>query len=131
MAKQSVGSLNSMLSALSALFTATSTIEIYAGTQPANVATAISTQTKLVTLSMSAPAFGAPANAVLTANAIANGTAIASGTATFARIKDGSGTAIMDLSVGTTGAEINFNSTAFVSGGVISITSMTLTQPGL
>lgn len=129
--KQSAGSLNAMLSALSALFTAGSTIEIYSGTQPVSAATALTTQTKLVTLAFGNPAFGAPANAVLTANAIANGTAIASGTATFARIKDGTGTVLADLSVGTTAAEINFNSTAFVSGGVISITSMALTLPGL
>jgi hypothetical protein len=50
-------------------------------------------------------------------------------TATWARIADSNGTTIMDVTVGTSGDDINFNTVSFVTGATVSITSLTYTQP--
>lgn len=106
----------------------TGTIEIYSGTQPANANTALSGNTLLVTLTFGNPAFGSAAAGVITANAITAGTAAATGTATFARLYKSDGTStVMDVTVGTSGAGINLNTTSIVSGGLVSITAFTHT----
>jgi hypothetical protein len=51
----------------------------------------------------------------------------ATGTATWARITDSADTFVCDASVGTSGADINLNSTSITVGGIIRITSGTLT----
>lgn len=105
------------------------TIEIYDGTQPAGPGTAVSTQVKLVTLTFSTDAFGDSANGVSTAAAITSGTAIAAGTASWFRIKNGSGTAVLDGTVGTTGTDIILGTASIASGNVVAISSFTLTHP--
>lgn len=103
-------------------------IEFYTGTQPANANTALSGNTLLATLTFGNPAFGAAAAGVITANAIASGTAAATGTATFARLYKSDGTTVvMDVTVGTSGAGINLNTTSIVTGGLVSVTSFTHT----
>lgn len=99
-------------------------IEFYTGTQPANANTALSGNTLLATLTFGNPAFGAAAGGVITANAIANGTAVATGTATFARLYKSDGSSVvMDVTVGTSGAGINLNTTSLVTGGLVSVTA--------
>lgn len=101
-------------------------IHIYEGTQPANANTAISTQTLLVTLDVSG-SFGTDSNGTLTVGSVSNGTAVATGTAEFFRItKSDNTTVVMDGSVGTSGADMNFNSVSFVSGDTVSISSGTI-----
>lgn len=104
-------------------------IEFYSGTQPANANTALSGNTLLATLTFGNPAFGsAAAGGVITANAITSGNAVATGTATFARLYKSDGTTvIMDVTVSTSGAGINLNTTSLVSGGLVSVTSFTHT----
>ncbi len=103
-------------------------IEIYSGVQPVNANTALSANTLLATLTFGNPAFGAPAAGILTANPITAGTAVATGTATFARIYESNGTTVvMDASIGTSGAGINMGTTSIVTGGVVSISSLTFT----
>ena len=76
------------------------------------------------------PAFGAANTGVATAAAIANGTAIYSSTAAVGKITDGADAdVITGLVVGAGSGDINLNSTTITSGDVISITSMTITQP--
>src|SRR3990167_5583659 len=106
------------------------TIKIYTATIPTDADTALGAQTLLATLTFSATAFGAASNGVATASAItSDSSADATGTAAWARIANGAGTTQMDVTVGTSGEDINFNTVAFVSGAVIAITSLTYTQP--
>ena len=101
-------------------------IKLYNGTQPTNANTAISTQTLLVTLTVSG-SFGTDSNGTLTLGSVTNGTAVASGTADFFRIfKSDDSTVVMDGSVGTSGADMNLNTTTINSSQVVSITSGTI-----
>lgn len=101
----------------------------YTGTQPAGPDTAISTQTLLVTLTYSATSYGTPSSGTTTANSITSGTAGNSGTATWCRSVSGGGTAVLDLSVGTSGQDVNLATTTITSGNTVSITSLTITHP--
>jgi hypothetical protein len=106
------------------------TIKIYDGTIPTNANTAIGSQVLLATLTFSDPAFGAASNGVATASAItSDSSADATGTASWARIADSNGNTVMDVTVGTSGEDINFNTVSFVSGATIAISSLTYTQP--
>ena len=106
------------------------TIKIYTGTIPTDADTAVGAQTLLATLTFSATAFGAASNGVATAAAITSDTsADATGTAAWARIASGAGTTQMDVTVGTSGDDINFNTVSFVSGATVAITALTYTQP--
>lgn len=71
----------------------------------------------------------AAAGGVLTLNAITSGTAVATNTATWARLVKSDGTTfVADFSVGTSGAEINLNTTSIVTGATVSVTSATITE---
>ena len=103
-----------------------SIIRLYDGTQPTNANTAISTQTLLVSLTISG-AFGTDSNGTITLGSVTNGTAVASSTATFFRIVKSDGTTVvMDGSVGTSGADLNLNTTTIASGQVVGITAGTI-----
>jgi hypothetical protein len=101
-------------------------INIYQGTAPANANTAISTQTLLVSCVL-AGAFGTDIDGTLTLGTVNNGTAVATGTAGFFRIFKSDGTTVvMDGSVGTSGADLNLDTTTInitqtvnISGGTI------------
>jgi hypothetical protein len=71
--------------------------------------------------------FGSPSSGVVTANAIANVTIIAGGTANAARIVNGSNQ--VDLTLGTSGAEVIVSSTNYVQNGTSTVTSVTITYP--
>ena len=107
-------------------------LRIYSGTRPTNVGTAIISQTLLAELTLGSPAAPAASGGVATFNAIAQDSAAdATGTAAFFRIFQSDGTtAVIDGDVGTTGSDLNLNTTSIVVGGPIQITSMTLTAPG-
>jgi hypothetical protein len=106
------------------------TIKVYTGTIPTDANTAVGAQTLLATLTFSATAFGAASNGVATASAITSDTsADATGTAAWARIASGGGTTVMDVTVGTSGEDLNFNTVSFVAGATIALTSLTYTQP--
>jgi hypothetical protein len=103
-----------------------SIIRLYDGTQPANANTAISTQTLLVSLTISG-VFGTDSNGTITLGSVTNGTAVASSTATFFRIVKSDGTTVvMDGSVGLSGADLNLNTTTISSSQVVSITAGTI-----
>jgi hypothetical protein len=105
------------------------TIGIRTGAAPTNTTDANS-GTLLATLTFSDPAFGAASNGVATASAITSDTNVdASGTAEHFRIYDSNSVCIMQGTVGTSGADINFNTVTFVAGGTAAISSMTVTQP--
>lgn len=106
-------------------------LDIYDGTQPAGPGTAVTSQTKLGTLTGGSPFAPATSSGVITANALTqDSSADATGTATWYRLKTSGGTAIIDGSVGTSNADLILNTTSIVSGGPISVSSFTYTMPG-
>lgn len=101
-------------------------IRIYDGTRPATGGTAT---TLLAELTASDPMFGASASGVLTASAITqDASANATGTATWFRVVDSSGTAVMDGNVGTSGSDLNLTTTSITATQPVSITSFVLTE---
>ena len=64
---------------------------------------------------------------VITASTVTSGSANATGTAASWVLFTSGGAPICEGSAGTSGADINFNNTSFVSGGTIAISSLTLT----
>lgn len=101
---------------------------------PANADDAITDQVLLAELTCSDPAFG---NAVdinpgarATANAITGDTsANATGTAAFFRAVDSTGVPVIQGGVGTSGQELNLNTTSIVTGVSVQVSSWTHTQP--
>lgn len=106
-------------------------LRIYDGTIPTNANTAVGAQVLLAELRFNAAAFAAASNGVITAGAItADSSANATGTASWYRALQSDGTTVMwDGTVGTSGADLNLNSTAVQSGASVSVTSLTLTFP--
>lgn len=101
-------------------------LRIYSGTRPATGGTAT---TLLAELTCNATFAPSASGGVLTLNAITSATASATGTASWARLLKSDGTTIvLDCSVGTSGADINLNTTAVVSGATVSVTSAVLTE---
>lgn len=108
--------------------TAGATIAIYSGTKPDKPDTAITSQVLLGTLTCSATC-GTVANRTLTFDTITQDSAAdATGTATWARFRNKSGTAVVDVDASTTGGSgfLQMNTTNIVVGGPIVITSCTL-----
>lgn len=105
-------------------------LRIYDGTQPTNADTAVGAQVLLAELRYNATSAPAAAAGVLTFNAITSDTsANATGTASWFRaLKSDGSSAVYDGSVGTSGADINFNSVAFSIGAQVDITALTYTQ---
>jgi len=100
------------------------TIQIFSGTQPVNANTALAGNTLLATLTLGSTAFGGAVAGVITANPITSGTAVADGTATFARWYESNGTTVVwDEQVGISGAALNLNTIAIVTGGLVSCSS--------
>lgn len=100
-------------------------IKIYTGAQPANANTAAS-GTLLATLPLNNPAFGNAAAGAAALNAAGvSASAVAGGTAGYARFCKADGSAAWDASVGTSGCNINMNSTSVQAGATVQITSYT------
>jgi hypothetical protein len=83
----------------------------------------------LVTITLSDPSFTESGGVITMANAPKSGVAGTSGTAAVARIKDGGGTIkTNNLTVGTSGSDINLNSVAITSGQTVTLTAGTITH---
>ena len=106
-----------------------SLLKIYdaTGGVPTNAAAALGSQVLLASLSCSST-FGTVSSGVLTANAITSATAGASGTAAFFRITTSGGTAVVQGTVGTSGADLNLSTTTISSGVTVAISSLVLTE---
>lgn len=85
--------------------------------------------TVLAVLTLADPC-GTVSNGVLTFSAITQDSAADNGgTAAVARIKDSNGNVIIDgLTVGTSGANINLNTTTIVANDIVQITSASITH---
>jgi hypothetical protein len=109
-------------------------VRIYSGTEPTTANAALSGNTLLAQLTFGATAFGAAtasgADRIITANAITQDSgADADGTATFFRAVTSGGTVVYQGTVGTSGQQLNLTATNIVTGGVVSISSLTITMP--
>jgi hypothetical protein len=112
---------------------------IYSGTRPNTVATGLSGNTLLAKIVMNDPC-GTVSNGVLTFDVdptVQDSSADAGGTASWFRIyssADGStvseANAVIDGTCGTSGADLNLNTTTISSGGPVQITSWVWTEPG-
>jgi hypothetical protein len=105
---------------------------IYAGTQPAD-ASSVVTAGNTIVASLAFPstnAFGAAAARVITANTITSDSSAAGGTAGWASIVLANATTrVIDMSVGTSGADLNLNSVTISTGAAVSISAFTVTGP--
>lgn len=103
------------------------TIEIRSGSKPASPETAATGTTLLATVTVSGSFTSA--GGVLTASDPASVNVAASGTAGWFRLKKADGTAVLDGTVGTTGADLNLSTTSLVQGGTVDLGVPTLTLP--
>ena len=115
-------------------------LKIYNGSQPADPDTAVGGQTLLATIDLgSATVFGNAATgtgdfAEATASAIlpkSDTTAAATGTATWFRVLNKSGTAIIDGTVGTSGCDLNLDSASITAGQTVKINTWAFRMPNL
>lgn len=114
-------------SALNTAIGTSALLRIYTGTIPATPDTAAS-GTLLVTLTCNATAFGTASSGTITANAIPQVDATATGTAGYARLLTSAATTIMDLTVGTSGADVNINTLSLTTGGPVVVSSMSISE---
>ncbi len=104
---------------------------VYDSTQPTDCDTSLGAQVLLADLSFGATAFAAASAGSKAANSITqDSSANATGTATWATLVASSRatTGTHDMSAGTSGANLNFNSVAISSGAAVSVSSLTLTM---
>lgn len=105
------------------------TIKIYTGSQPATADTAAS-GTLLATFTLGSPGFGSASGGVITLSGTPlTVAAAATGTAGWFRMATSGAAAVLDGSVGTSGNQINLNTTSITSGVNVTITSGTITMP--
>lgn len=120
---------NAQLDAIATTTSTSPTLRIYDGTPPASANAALSSNTLLASLAMTATPFGAASSGTLTAAAISNdASADATGTASFFRILKSDGTTVIcQGTVGTSGADLNLNTVSIVSGGPVAVSSLVIT----
>lgn len=105
------------------------TLKIYTGTQPAT-ADDTATGTLLATFTLSDPAFGSASSGTITLAGTPKTVAAGNtGTAGWFRIETSTPTKVLDGAVGTSGQQINLNTTSITSGVNVTITSGTITMP--
>jgi hypothetical protein len=98
----------------------------YDGTRPATGGTAT---TLLFECTFTDPAAAAPSGGVLTFSAItADASADATGTTTWGRAVDSTATFCLDQNHGTSGSDMNFNTTSITVGLNVAVSSWTITE---
>lgn len=113
-----VASAQAMGTALATDIGSAATIEIRTGSKPATPETTAS-GTLLATVTISG-SFSSTSG-VLTAADPAAASIVASGTAAHFRLKKSGGTAVLDGTVSTSGADMNLSSVSLVSGGTVDL----------
>ena len=99
------------------------TVIFYKGVQPASPAVAADSNNALVTLTFPEPCIKETTPTYVELHPTDTATVIKAGTATWARIYNGAGEVVADLTVGT---DIALANTNLVLGGSLSITSIKL-----
>lgn len=101
-------------------------LRIYDGSRPATGGTAT---TLLAEFTLGSPFASSASSATLSPTLPSNTTGLANGTATWFRIVKSDGTThVLDGSVGTSGADLNLNTTTISSGVAVSITSFSISR---
>lgn len=118
---------NAQLDAITTAVGASGKLRIYSGTRPANVAASI-TGTLLAELTLGSTFAAAASAGLLTVNSITgDSSADATGTASHFRVFKSDGTtAVIDGDAGTSGSDLNLNSTSLTAGATVNITSFTI-----
>lgn len=110
----------------------TPTLKLYTTARPANANTAVSSQTLLATFNLDATNVFAAAGSraiAIDASPVLTATGVAAGTAVWFRMAAGDGTTICDGSVGTSGSDLNLNTTTISVGLAVEITGGSITEP--
>lgn len=107
---------------------AAGTMKFYTGAKPASPADA-ATGTLLATVTLADPAAAAAAAGVAAWTGATSVAAAASGTPGWFRVADSNGTVVFDGTVGTSGADVNFDNVTWVAGGTVTLTGGNFTQP--
>lgn len=119
---------NAGLDAITTAVGSSGKLRIYSGTQPADVATALSGNTLLADLALSATFAAGSSAGVLTASAITNdSSADATGTAAFGSLLTSGNVRVVDFTVGTSGTDMIIDNTSITAGQVVSCTSFVIT----
>jgi hypothetical protein len=119
-------SADAMGVALATNIGAAATIEIRTGSKPATPETTV-TGTLLATVAISGSFTSS--GGVLTAADPASVSVVATGTAGYFRLKKSGGTAVLDGTIGTSGADMNLTTTSLVSGGTVDLGVPSITVP--
>lgn len=115
---------NAQLDEISTAVGASGLIRIYDGTRPSTGGAAT---TLLAELACSATFAAAASGGSVTVNAVSTDTsANATGTATWFRVVTSGGTHVIDGDVGTSGSDLNLNTTSIVSGASVAISAFTI-----
>lgn len=121
---------NALADAITALVDAggDATIKVYTGTHTGLDPTG---DTLLATFTLEDPAAAAAVAGVATYDFTPqiDATVAATGTAGWFLVEDSTGADVFGGDVGTSGAAMNFSSVSWVSGGTVSLTAGTVTQP--
>jgi hypothetical protein len=124
---------DAMSSALNTYIGNTAKLKIYdaTGGVPANAGTALGSQVVLATFTLNSPGFTSSGGVLtLSTSPALTVAASASGTAAFFRLfKTDGTTVVMQGTVGTSGQQLNLNTTTITATVNVSITSGTITVP--
>lgn len=109
------------------------TMQFYTGAKPAISGAAITTQTKLGTVTFSKPCATVLDGQVTFLPIADDVVADATGLLSWGRVLNGAGDFVMDLNCGVSGTEsvVIFNNLNVLAGGIISVTSGVLTEGNL
>lgn len=121
---------NTLADAISALIDAGATggkVKLYNNDPPATVDLPVTSQTLLATLTFSTDSYQAATSGFAQANTILSGTGVAAGNATWARLEDSDGNALMDGNVDTSDAFVVIASTDIQVGAAIEVELGTIT----
>lgn len=107
----------------------TGVLILYDGSRPATGGAATN---EVATLAFSATAFPAASSGAVSANAISDDTNATGGTATWFRVASSNDGAtplnqVIDGDVGTSGSDLNLNSTVISAGSTVSVSSFQIT----
>jgi len=125
--RKNTGLRNAQAEALGALFNS-GTLKIYTGAQPASANDAAS-GTLLATINIPSTAFGSASGGVVSKNGTWSALAVATDTAGWARMESSDNNKKMDFTVAETGADVDIDNEDIVTGGVVTVTALTLTTP--
>lgn len=132
-ARLSTAARNAAAAAIAALADAgagAGIIQVRTGAQPATPNDP-ATGTLLATFTLADPAYTGPATGVMTLDATPtlSTTGVADGVAGWFRLLDSTSAVVLDGAVGTSGQQLNLNTTTISTGGTVQITSGNITMP--